>query len=146
MQSVFYLAQCTFYAPLVHVLRFPFSAFIALRSLYLFHCSLFTTLLHFFHLLTLYYDPVTTFNFCKSSNQLQFEPKQLLQPHNLTLLVNLTSGYVYEPIKISSPKSCRLIHSTRHRTPVNRSQPAGHCISESLLTLPVQSQTICRFT
>jgi hypothetical protein len=35
-----------------------------------------------------------------------------------------------------------MIHYTRHRTPLTRLQPAGHYISESLLTLPVQSQTI----
>jgi hypothetical protein len=58
--------------------RLPFSAFIALRSLYLFHCSLLTTLLHFFHSLTMHYDPDTTFNLCNSSTQLQFEPKLLL--------------------------------------------------------------------
>jgi len=123
MDSLFYLSQCSFYAPLLHLLRFPFSAFIALRSLYLFHCSLLTMLLHLFHLLTLYYDSDTNFNLCNSSIQLQFEPKLLLQPHNLSLLVNLTSGYVYEPLKISSPKSCSMT-PTRHRTPLTRSQPA----------------------
>ena len=104
MEKLFYLSQCYFYAPLLHLLRFPFSAFIALRFLYLFHCSLLTMLLHSFHVLTLYYDPDTTFNLCNSSVQLQYEPKLLLQPHSLTHLVNLTSGYVYEPIKIPVQK------------------------------------------
>jgi hypothetical protein len=86
MESAFYLSQCTSYASLLRVLRFPFSAFIAFRSLYLFHCSLLTALLHFFH------DPDTTFKLCNSSTQLQFEPKLLLQPQNITFLVNLTSS------------------------------------------------------
>ena len=140
MESVLQSSQCSFYAPLLHVLRFPFSPFITQRSLYtyLLYCSLLTTLLHFFHLLMLCYDPDTTLSFCNSNTQLQFEPKPLLQPNNSTLLVNLTSGYAYGPIKIPSPKSSSMIHAVRlllaTSLPPTRAQPVRHYISESLLT------------
>jgi hypothetical protein len=110
IRPVLQFPRCSVYTRLLHFFLFPF---ITLSSLFLFHSSIVTILLHFLNLLRLHYDPNTSYSFCNSSTQLQFGPKLLLQPQSLTCLVNLTSSQVYGPIKMPSLKSGSMIHAVK---------------------------------